>query len=457
MSLAFVLGVAGGAVVLCVLLCALCSRWRRKANREQIKGAQHEVRDANFFSRITRSNRIAPEHALGPSDSDTTGGEAGVLHPPEFVTRVDPRGVELLGGVERFTTQGLLLRRRPSSSDEASVLAAVQQPTHTRTSIVTSLPHAAEASLAGGMRFRLSADESSADEISGRDELTSSELASVRTAARLPGPSRDNRRSSAKYLVGDERGTTPSDSSEAVTPVTRSDARLESFLACDNDYGAASSVMQDRAPAVGSRFPAPARGSAAPSRGTSNPLNPRSKKAPVKIAPLSPSLLSADDGVWAAGSGTINGNGASGEYGSWGVGNQNGADTACDNVYAGSTSSYTTYSTVKNYMYVSGATHGSATTPSPSRPPTPSPTAANQVTAATLFVVTTASACAEYLGFGGGASWSGDSAYLCVDCDTSAHDTWTQVRGTTRARAARVAVRRCGCQRELQNERTSKR
>ena len=138
--------------------------------------------------------------------------------------------------------------------------------------------------------------------------------------------------------------------------------------------------------------------------------------------------LSADDGVWAAGSGTINGNGASGEYGSWGVGNQNGADTACDNVYAGSTSSYTTYSTVKNYMYVSGATHGSATTPSPSRPPTPSPTAANQVTAATLFVVTTASACAEYLGFGGGASWSGDSAYLCVDCDTSAHDTWTQVR-----------------------------
>jgi len=297
MSLDFVLGVAGGAVVLCVLLCALCSMWRRKANREQIKGAQHEVRDANFFSRITRSNRIAPEHALGPSDSDTTGGEAGVLHPPEFVTRVDPRGVELLGGVERFNTQGLLLRRRPSSSDEASVLAAVQQPTHTRTSIVTSLPHAAEAILAGGMRFRLSADESSADEISGKDELTSSELASVRTAARLPGPSRDSRRSSAKYLVGDERGTTPSDSSEAVTPVTRSDARLESFLACDNDYGAASSVMQDRAPAVGSRFPAPARGSAAPSRGTSNPLNPRSKKTPVKIAPLSPSLLSADDGV----------------------------------------------------------------------------------------------------------------------------------------------------------------
>ena len=298
LGLDVVLGVAGGAVVLCVLLCALCWMWRRKANREvRIKGAQYDVRDANFFSRITRSNRIAPDHAPGPSDSDTTGGGAGVLHPPEFVTRVDPRGVERLGGVERFTTQGPLLRRRPSSSDEASVLAAVQQPTHTRTSLVISMPHTAEASLAGGMRSRLSADESSADEISGRDELTSSELASVRTAARLPGSSRDSRRSSAKYLVGDERGATPSDPSEAITPVTRSDARLKNFLAGDNDFGAASSVMQDREPAAGKRFPAPARGSAAPSRGTSSPLKPRSKKAPVKIAPPSPSLLSADDGV----------------------------------------------------------------------------------------------------------------------------------------------------------------
>ena len=102
--------------------------------------------------------------------------------------------------------------------------------------------------------------------------------------------------------------------------------------------------------------------------------------------------LSSDDGVWAAGSGTVNGNGASGEYGSWGVGNQNGGDTLCGDVYAGSTASYTTYSSMMNYMYVGLPPEPSlvpspapslapspvpmpAPSPWPTRPPTPLPSA----------------------------------------------------------------------------------
>ena len=313
-GLGVVLGVGCAAVVLCVLLCALCLRWRRHANLEvQIKG-DHEVwapRGAtNCFSRISptrmlrqsRNVKVAPDDDPGPSDNDPGGGGPGVLHPPEFVTRVDPgRGVERLGGVERFVTQGPHCRRRPSS-DEASVLAAVRQPAHTRPTLVISPPHSAETSLAGGMRSRpcheTSADEISADGISAGNELTSSELAAVRTTARLPSnsarsSSKDGRHSSSKYLVGGA-GTTPIDSSEAMAPLARSGLRLASCLAGDDDDGAASSVMQDRVPAVGGRLPA--RGSAAPSRGNSTPLKPRSKKAPVKKAPPPPSSPSADDG-----------------------------------------------------------------------------------------------------------------------------------------------------------------
>ena len=311
-GLGVVLSVGGAAVMLCVLLCALCSRWRRQATREvQIKG-DHEVRGprgpTSCFSRISptrmlrqsRNVKVAPDNDPDPGDDDPGGAGPGVLHPPEFVTRVDPRGVERLGGVECFATQGPHCRRRPSS-DEASVLAAVGQPAHTRPTLVISPPHSAETSLAGGMRSRpcheTSADEILADGISAGDDLTSSELVSVRTAARLPSvrSSSKDGHSSSKYLVG-EAGTTPTDSSETVTPVARSGLRLASCLAGDDDDGGASSVMQDRVPAVSGRLPA--RGSAAPAHGNSNPLKPRSKKAPVKKAPPpSPSTSAGlDDG-----------------------------------------------------------------------------------------------------------------------------------------------------------------
>ena len=47
----------------------------------------------------------------------------------------------------------------------------------------------------------------------------------------------------------------------------------------------------------------------------------------------------------------------------------------------------------------------------------------------TLFAVTTASACAESLPYGmsSSSSWDGSTAFLCVDCDTTAHDSWSQV------------------------------
>ena len=309
-GLGVVLGVGGAAVVLCVLLCALYSRWRHQANRE-IK-RDHGVRapsgGTNCFSRISptrmlrqsRNVKVAPDNEPGPSDNEPGAGGPGVLHPPEFITRVDPRGVERLGGVERFVTQGPHCRRRPSS-EEANVLAALRQPVHTRTILVIAPPHLAETSLPGGMRSRpchqTSADKLSVDGISARDELTLSELALVRTTARRPSnsvrsSSKDGRHSSSKYLVG-EAGTTPTDSSEAMTPVTRSNLRLASCLAGDDDDGAVSSVMHDRVPAVGGKLPA--RGSAAPSRGNSNPLKPRSQRAPIKKAPSTSAGL--DDGT----------------------------------------------------------------------------------------------------------------------------------------------------------------
>ena len=52
---------------------------------------------------------------------------------------------------------------------------------------------------------------------------------------------------------------------------------------------------------------------------------------------------------------------------------------------------------------------------------------------ATLFAITSATACAESLAYGPSYSWDQASAYLCVDCDTSEHDTWTQASLCARA------------------------
>ena len=100
--------------------------------------------------------------------------------------------------------------------------------------------------------------------------------------------------------------------------------------------------------------------------------------------------LSVDDGVWHAGNGTINGNDQNGAGGSFGVGNLNTDDTACGNVYMGTTASYTPYQYMRNYMYVGSSptstptwTHAPTTasptapTPSPSALPTLPPTALN--------------------------------------------------------------------------------
>ena len=136
----------------------------------------------------------------------------------------------------------------------------------------------------------------------------------------------------------------------------------------------------------------------------------------------------------------------------FGVGNQNGDDSLCGNVYMDSLTSFTTYSTVTNSLYTMPTptleptpTPTPMPTHTPTEPPTavprPRPTLAPTMSSAptrlveggvgTLFAITTASVCAESLSYGpyGMSSWwESSSAFFCVDCDMSSHHTWMQLR-----------------------------
>ena len=61
----------------------------------------------------------------------------------------------------------------------------------------------------------------------------------------------------------------------------------------------------------------------------------------------------------------------------------------------------------------------------------------------TLFAITSASECAEGLAYGISSSWDEASAFFCVNCDTSVHNTWTQA--SARAPPLRAAPHWARC------------
>ena len=88
--------------------------------------------------------------------------------------------------------------------------------------------------------------------------------------------------------------------------------------------------------------------------------------------------FSSDDGLWMAGSGTVDGN--NGGMGVWGHGNYNSGDSAkCSQVYTGSSTSYTRYSSMKTYLSVTSATAQPSVSPLPTVAAPPAVTTASRV------------------------------------------------------------------------------